>query len=275
MPPAPVDKVNRFRALHRKGAPFLIPNLWDAGSAKILAGLGFEALATTSSGFANSKARTDYRMTRDEVIAHCREASGVVDIPVSADLENGFGPEPRDCAETITSAADTGLCGGSIEDTTGAAQRPIHDIEKAVDRVRAAVAAAHAAPSGFVLTARADAFLYGQGDLNEVIKRLQAYDDAGADVLFAPGLPSLTAVSAVCSSVSKPVNVLIYGALAQHSMDEFAQAGVARVSVGGALANLAYGALVEAATSIAETRSFTALGQRPEAVKRFKAILSR
>ena len=273
MTAAPAEKVRKFQDLHRKGGAFLFPNFWDAGSARILEGLGFPALASTSSGFALTKARADYGVTRAEVLAHAREICASVDIPVAADLENGFGPRPEDCAATIGEAALTGLCGGSIEDSTGDARQPIHEKSAAVDRVAAAVEAARAAPGGFVLTARAEAFLYGEADLDEVIARLQAFEETGADVLFAPGLPSLEAVAAVCSSVSKPVNVLIYGALARHSVEDFARVGVARLSLGGGLANAAYGALVEDALAIRETGTFGALAARRDGVKRFKALI--
>lgn len=271
--PAARGKVERFRALHKKGAAFLFPNFWDAGSAKILEGLGFDALASTSSGFALTKGRADYSVSRDEVMAHAREICAVVDIPVAADLENGFGKTPEDCARTIREAAATGLCGGSIEDSTGDARAPIHEKAAAVDRIRAAVEAARAAPNDFVLTARAEAFLHGPADLNEVIGRLQAFEEAGADVLFAPGLPDLDAVAAVCSSLSKPVNVLVFGALAKRAVDDFANAGVARLSLGGGLANDAYAALVETALDIKQSRGFSALGARREAIKTFKGFI--
>lgn len=271
--PASREKVEAFRALHRKGAAFLCPNFWDAGSAKILEGLGFAALASTSSGFALTKGRADYRVTRDDVIAHAREVCATVAIPVTADLENGFGARPEDCALTIEEAALTGLCGGSIEDSTGDPASPIHAMSAAVDRVAAAAEAARSAGNGFVLTARAESFLYGEADLRDVIKRLQAFEDAGADVLFAPGLPALKDVAAVCASVSKPVNVLVFGALARHSVEDFAKAGVARLSLGGGLANSAYGALVETALDIRDTASFAALGARRDAIKRFKDII--
>ena len=267
------EKVEKFRRLHTRGAAFLVPNFWDAGSARILEGVGFAALASTSSGFALTKGRADYGVTRADVMAHAREVCAAVDIPVAADLENGFGQSPEDCALTIREAAQTGLCGGSIEDSTGDEQRPVHEKSAAVDRLAAAAEAARAAPNGFVLTARSEAFLYGDADLNDVIARLQAFEAAGADVLFAPGLPNLDAVSAVCSSVSKPVNVLVYGALAKHSVEEFAKAGVARLSLGGALAFSAYGALVETALDIKTSGAFTSLGERRDAMKTVKGVI--
>lgn len=273
MTAAPALKVEKFRALHRSGAAFLFPNFWDAGSAKILAGLGFDALASTSSGFALTKGRADYGVTREEVMAHAREVCASVETPVAADLENGFGPTPEDCALTIREAARTGLCGGSIEDSTGVPDRPAHETAVAVERIRAAVEAARAAPNGFVLTARAEAFLYGDADLKEVIGRLQAFEEAGADVLFAPGLPSIEAVAAVCSSVSKPVSVLVYGALAKHSVEDFANAGVARLSLGGGLANVAYGALIETASALKSSGEFDALGVHREGSRRLKPLI--
>lgn len=264
------DKVERFRALHKKGAAFLFPNFWDVGSAKILEGLGFSALASTSSGFALTKGRPDYGVTRDEVMEHARLVCAAVDIPVAADLENGFGPRPEDCAETIRRAAAMGLCGGSIEDSTGDPRAPVHERSRAVDRVMAAVEAARATPDGFVLTARAEAFLYGEANLDEVIARLKAFEESGADVLFAPGLPSLDAVRAVCSSLSNPVNVLVFGALADHSVEEFAAAGVARLSLGGGLANDAYAALVDTAEAIRATGRFQSLAARRSAIRRMK-----
>lgn len=267
------DKVSRFRALHTKGAAFLFPNFWDAGSARILEGLGFPALASTSSGFALTKGRPDYGVTRDEAMAHAREVCAAVLVPVAADLENGFGLGPEICAETIRLAAAAGLCGGSIEDRTGDPGRPIVEKALAVERIAAAAEAARAAPGGFVLTARAEAFLYGGADLNEVIARLQAFEAAGADVLFAPGLPDLSAVRAVCDAVSRPVNVLIYGALARYSAADFAAAGVARLSLGGALAAQAYATLAEQAAALMDSGRFDMLGLRPGAQAKVRAII--
>jgi 2-methylisocitrate lyase-like PEP mutase family enzyme len=271
--PASAEKVARFRALHERGASFVMPNFWDAGSARILESLGFEALATTSAGFAQTKGRPDYGVTRDEVLAHAREACAAVDVPVSADLENGFGLETTDCFETIRLATLTGLCGGSIEDSTGDAERLIIEKSLAVERVAAAVEAARAAPQGFVLTARAEAFLYGDADLSEVIGRLQAFESAGADVLFAPGLPSLDAVKAVCASVSRPVNVLVFGALARYSVEDFAAAGVARQSLGSMLASEAYAALAEQASALKANGSFDMFGKRREAQAMVRAAI--
>ncbi len=246
------EKVAGFRALHQRGAPFVIPNPWDAGSARILEGLGFKALATTSSGFALTQGRHDYSVTRNDVLNHCYDIAAAVDVPVTADLENGFGPKPKNAAKTVRRAAETGICGGSIEDASGDSDNPIYDLSLAVERIAAAAEAAQKSEDGFVLTARAEAYLHGQGDLNAIIARLQAYDEAGADILYAPGLPDMDAVRAICSSVSKPVNILIYGGLAQHDVAEFAEAGAARLSVGGALAWSAYGTLADAAVMIGD-----------------------
>lgn len=253
------DKVTAFRNLHQTGKPFVIPNPWDQGAARMLEGLGFSALATTSSGFAMTLGRHDYGITRDEALRHAEAIAAAVDAPVTADLENGFGTSPDDAAETIRLATLTGLCGGSIEDKTGDPTNPLIAFDLAVERVAAAAGAAHAAPDGFVLTARAEAFLYGKADLGEVITRLQAFEAAGADVLFAPGLPDMDAVRAVCQAVSKPVNVLIFGALAKHSVADFAEAGAARLSIGGGLAANAYGTLADAKIMLTEG-SFARLG---------------
>ncbi len=262
-----------FRALHVKGDPFIFPNFWDAGSARILADMGFSALATTSSGFALTQARPDYGVTREQVLDHARLVCAAVDAPVAADLENGFGAAPDDCAQTIRLAATTGLAGGSIEDATGDAARPVFEKALATDRIVAAAEAARNAAQGFVLTARAEAFLYGDADIGDVIARLQAFDDAGADVLFAPGLPDIDAVAAVCSSVGKPVNVLVHGGLANCTLDDFAKAGAARISLGGALAFAAYGVMAEIAQSIRTTGGFTALSGHREGVRKVKSAI--
>lgn len=270
---ATTEKVETFRTLHKPGAPFIIANAWDAGSARILEGLGFPALATTSSGFALTLGRRDYGVTREEALAHGRLLASAVDIPVSADLENGFGVSPEDAAETIRMAAGAGLAGGSIEDSSGEDGAPIIGKKLAVERIAAAAEAARDAKDGFVLTARAEGFLHGQGDLKEVIERLQAFGEAGADILFAPGLPDLEAVKAVCSSVGKPVNVLIYGGLARCSLEELAEAGAARLSLGGGLAFSAYGALAESASAILKDGRFDALASHAEGAKTARGFL--
>ncbi len=259
------DKAAAFLALHQKGDPFVMPNPWDAGSARILEGLGFKALATTSSGFALTKGRRDYGVTREEAIDHGGAVAAAVDVPVSADLENGFGARPEDAAETIRLAAEAGLAGGSIEDFSGDDDNPIYDLTLAAERVAAAVEAAREA-GGFVLTARAEAYLHGQSDLDEVIARLNAFADAGADVVYAPGLPDMDAVRAVCASVVKPVNVLILGKLAAHNVSEFAEAGAARLSIGGGLSWPAYGGLANAAEMLEDGR-FDCLGANRDGVK--------
>ena len=260
------ETVAAFREMHQPGKPFIIPNPWDQGSARMLAGLGFKALATTSSGFAMTLGRRDYGVTRTEALSHAAAIAEAVDIAVSADLENGFGPRPEDAAETIRLACQTGLCGGSIEDASGDADNPIYDMDLAVERIAAAAEAARAAPAGFILTARAEAFLYGEADLEEVISRLQAFEAAGADVLFAPGLPDMDAVRAVCAAVSKPVNVLLIRGLEKHDMTAFAKAGVARLSVGGGLAARAYSTLADASAML-ENGHFSELVTRSEGLK--------
>jgi 2-methylisocitrate lyase-like PEP mutase family enzyme len=251
------EKVKAFRALHERPGIFVIPNPWNAGSAMILAALGFEALATTSAGYAfNAGLRDDAEdLTRDGVIANAREIVDAVDLPVSADLQNGFGDSPSDCAATVRAGAKSGLAGGSIEDSRGSGDNPIYDIGLAVERVAAAAQAAR--ESGFVLTARAENFLYGRKDLNDTIRRLQAFAEAGADVLYAPGLTTLDEIRAVCSSVDKPVNVLMGIKGTVFSVEELAAAGAKRISVGGALARAALGGLVRAAREIREQGTFT------------------
>src|SRR5881396_529203 len=202
------QKADAFRALHERVGAFIIPNPWDAGTAKLLASLGFEALATTSLGLSNMLGRVDGTMTvsRAEVLDNCRAIVEATELPVSADLENCYAHEPRAAAEMIRLAADAGVVGGSIEDATGDAAKPIYDFGLAVERVHAAVEAARALPFAFVLTARADNFMHGRRDLDDTIRRLQAFEKAGADVLYAPGLRDLATIRAVASAVGKPVN---------------------------------------------------------------------
>ena len=250
------EKAAVFRALHARPGAFVIPNPWDAGSARILAALGFEALATTSAGLAFMLGRRDGGAGREETLANARAIAGATDLPVSADLENGFGDAPEAAAETIRLAAGTGLVGGSIEDASGDAARPIYDHGHAVERVAAAVAAARALPFPFVLTARAENFLHGRADLDDTIRRLQAFERAGADVLYAPGLPSLDAIRAVCAAVSRPVNVLAGGSGAAPSVAALAEAGVKRISVGSALSRAALGGFMRAVQEIKERGTF-------------------
>lgn len=263
------QKAERFRALHLLPADprspiadappgaFLIANPWDGGSARILAGLGFEALATTSSGFAMSLGRLDGSVTRDEALAHARTIVGASDLPVAADLENCFGDDPGTVAETIRLAAAAGLVGGSVEDFTGDEQHPIYDFSLAVERVAAAADAAHSLPIPFTLTARAENFLHGRADLDDTIRRLQAFAEAGADVLFAPGLPNLDAIRKVCAAVAPhPVNVLAGIKGLSFSFADLTAAGVRRISLGGSLARYAYGSFLAAARDAISTGTF-------------------
>lgn len=252
------EKAVAFRALHE--APFVIPNPWDAGSARLLEGLGFRALATTSSGFAFTMGRRDGGVMLDEVASHVGLLCGVSGLPVSVDLEDGHGAAPEDAARAIGRAAAAGAVGGSIEDWDSRDRR-IYDPEHAVERVAAAVESARALAFPFTLTARAENHIRGRPDLEDTIGRLQAYERAGADVLYAPGLKTLEEVRAVCSAVSRPVNVL---ARREWTFRDLAEAGARRVSVGGALAWAAVRAVVEAASAIRERGDFSVLGAPPD-----------
>jgi 2-methylisocitrate lyase-like PEP mutase family enzyme len=247
-----VTKIETLRALH-EGDPFVIPNPWDVGSARVLAALGFKALATTSSGFAFTLGRLDSSVTLDETTVHISELNEATELPVSADLENGYGPTPQDAARAVTRAAEAGAAGGSIEDWDPRDER-IYDMAHAVERIAAAVEAARA--TGFVLTARAENLLHGNSDLDDTIARLQAFEAAGADVLYAPGLSSVDQVRAVCGAVSKPVNVL---ARPDFTLSELADAGAQRVSVGGGLTWVGVKAFADAATAIRDHGDFSAL----------------
>lgn len=242
------ERAEQFLALHRGPEPLLIPNPWDLGSAKLLASLGFAALATTSGGFAASLGRLDGQVSREEALAHCAALAEAVDVPVSADLENGFSDEPGEVAETVRGAVDAGVAGCSIEDFTRRDSDPIYGLALATERITAAAEAASASPVRLVLTARAENYLYGRTDLADTITRLQSYQEAGADVLYAPGLTSLADIRSVVSSVDRPVNVLALPG--GPSVPELASAGVRRVSVGGAFAWVALGALTEAALEL-------------------------
>jgi 2-methylisocitrate lyase-like PEP mutase family enzyme len=246
-----VGKAAAFRALH-EGDPFIIPNPWDAGSAKVLARLGFKALASTSSGFAFTRGRQDGDVTLDEVIAHARELDGATGLPVSVDLEHGYGPTPENAARAVARAAEAGAAGGSIEDYDPAGR--IYDLSHAAERVAAAAEAARS--SGFVLTGRAENHIRGNPDLDDTITRLQAYEQAGADVLYAPGLATVDEIRAVCAAVSKPVNVLARPHL---TMRELTDAGARRISVGGALAWVAVAGLISAAEDMRDRGDFSAL----------------
>jgi len=251
------QKYSAFRALHERAGAFVIPNPWNAGTARILTALGFEALATTSAGYAFAVGRRDSstELTRQEILENAREIVEATDLPVSADLENGYGRSPETCAETIRLASHLGLAGGSIEDATGDPNDPIYDFPLAVERVTAAAESAHVCK--FFLTARAENFLHGRPDLNDTIRRLQAFAQAGADVLYAPGLPSLEAIRQVCASVSKPVNVVMGLKGATFTVEELAAVGVKRISVGGSFARAALGAFVRAAREVKEKGTFT------------------
>jgi 2-methylisocitrate lyase-like PEP mutase family enzyme len=248
------EKAARFLDRHRPGNPLLLPNPWDQGSARVLASLGFQALATTSSGFALTLGRLDGSVSRDEALAHAAAIVAATELPVSADLENCFADDPAGVARTVALAAETGLAGCSIEDATGREDEPVYDSGLAAERVAAAAEAAHAGSARLVLTARAENFLHGRPDLADTIARLQAYQAAGADVLYAPGLTSLADIRQVVTSVDLPVNVLaVRGA---PSVGELAEAGVSRVSVGGAFAYAALGALVDAATELRDKGTY-------------------
>jgi 2-methylisocitrate lyase-like PEP mutase family enzyme len=248
------DKARTFHALHRPGEPLLMPNPWDIGSAKLLASLGFQALATTSSGFAATLGREDGSVTRDEALVHAAVIVAATDLPVSADLENAYADSADGVAETIGLAAEVGLAGASVEDFTGREDDPIYDLRFAAERVAAAAEAAHAGPVRLVLTARAENYLHGRPDLADTIARLQAYQQAGADVLYAPGLRRIEDIGQVIREVDRPVNVLaINGA---PTVPELAKAGVSRVSVGGAFAFAALGALVSAAMELLDQGSY-------------------
>ena len=252
------EKAVSFVALHKAAGAFVIPNSWDAGSARILAAVGFEALATTSAGLAFALGRRDAEglLSRDDALANAAVIVQATDLPVSADLEDGFGPRPEDVAETIRQAAAIGLVGCTIEDTTADPAHPIHGFSLSVERVSAAVEAAEALPFPFTWTARAENFLFGRPDLDDTIRRLRAFEDAGANVLYAPGLPDLDAIRAVCAAVSRPVNVIAGLAGNRYSVAELAGAGVKRISLGSTLARAALGALARAAREIRDHGTF-------------------
>src|SRR6059058_6120137 len=250
------DKAARFRALHQAPGAFVIPNPWDAGSARLLAGLGFQALATSSGASAGILGRRDGTVTREESLANARMIVEATDLPVSADLEKCFGDAPAVVAETIRLAAGVGLVGGSVEDATGEKDRPLYDIGQATERVAAAAQAARALPFPFMLTARTESFLRGNPNLDDVIKRLQAFEKAGADVLMAPGLPDLAAVRAVCAAVSKPVNFMVGIRGKSFTVAELATAGVKRISLATSLYRAATSGLLDAAREVKEKGTF-------------------
>jgi 2-methylisocitrate lyase-like PEP mutase family enzyme len=256
MSTAQADRARAFAKLHEGPGAFVIPNPWDIGSARILAGMGFKALATTSAGMAFALGRRDGAVSRDEALAHCRAVARATPLPVAGDLENGYGDAPEFVAETIRRAADSGLVGASIEDSTGRPDSPIYDRSLAVERVAAAVEAARRLPFPFTLTARAENFLHGRNDLDDTIDRLRAFQAAGADVLFAPGVRQIEQVRQICQSVTHPVNVLAGLPGASFTVDALAAAGVRRISLGSGLARAAYNQLVHAAGEILEHGTF-------------------
>jgi 2-methylisocitrate lyase-like PEP mutase family enzyme len=262
-PPAPpstqAQKAGRFAALHRGPALFVMPNPWDAGSALLLAKLGFEALATSSAACAMALGRRDGQITREEALAHGRAIAAATDLPVAADLENGFGHAPADAALSIRLAGEVGLVGGSIEDASGDADKPLYDFHHAVERVAAAAEAARAHNFPFTLTARSENYLRGHPDLDDTIRRLQAFEKAGADVLFAPGLPDLAAVRTVCASLSKPFSFMASIKGKSFSVAELQAAGVRRVSLATSLYRAAMAGLTEAASEVKRLGTFTYL----------------
>ncbi len=261
------EKAAAFEALHMAPGVFVIPNPWDPGSARVLAGLGFKALTTTSAGYARSIGYPDYNAGREAVMAHIRAIAPMVDVPLAADLEDGFGASPEACAETIRQGAEAGLVGGSIEDFTGDRAAPIHSMEAAAERVRAAAEAARKLPFKFMLCARAENYLHKREDLAETIKRLQAYQEAGADVLFAPGLNTSEEVREVCRSIDRPFNIVRGPRREQLSVAEVGALGVKRISTGGMMHAAAMSAMIGAAKELTEqgtwgfTKSMTHSGE--------------
>ncbi|GIQ78464.1 oxaloacetate decarboxylase [Bradyrhizobium sp. RD5-C2] len=249
------DKAARFRELHQRPGAFIIPNPWDAGTAKLLAAMGFEALATTSLGLANTLGRATVGL--DEIIENCRAIADATDLPVNADLENCGADMPKLAAEAIRFAAEAGAVGGSIEDSTGDRERPIYDFALAVERVQAAVEAARALPFPFTLTARAENFLWGRKDLDDTIRRLQAFEAAGADVLYSPGLYDIDTIRTVVSSVKKPFNLVMGFADPTLTVEQLTAAGVKRISVGGAMERHALAAFLRCAREMKDQGAFS------------------
>jgi 2-methylisocitrate lyase-like PEP mutase family enzyme len=258
-----VEKGQAFRALHQRNGAFIIPNPWDIGSARMLAHLGFEALATTSGGYAFSMGQRDYTVGREVVLAHISALAQATDLPLSADLENGFGDAPETAAETIRVAAAAGAVGGSIEDATGQADQPIYEPALAAERVRAAAEMARGLGFPFTLTARAENYLHGRRDLKETIERLQAYQDAGADVLYAPGITSKDEIATLVRSVDRPVNVIVGIPGAPLNMADLSAIGVRRVSLGSGLARAAFASLLSAAREMREQGTFAFAEEAP------------
>ena len=253
-----------FRALHNEPGAFILPNPWDVGTARILAAMGFRALATTSAGMAFSLGMAEGSVAWKDTLDHCRMLVGATSLPVSADLEKGLGDSPESAAETIRAAAALGLAGGSLEDHTGRRDAPIYDVSLAVERIAAAAEACRSLPADFVLTARCENFMWERPDLDDTIRRLQAFEKAGADVLYAPGLPDLVAIRTVCAAVTKPVNVVMGLPGPVFSAAELAEVGVKRISLGAALARHAYGGFIDAAREMSASGTFrfseTAMG---------------
>jgi 2-methylisocitrate lyase-like PEP mutase family enzyme len=250
------DKGETFRALHHQDGAFVIPNPWDVGTARILAAMGFRALATTSAGMAFALGLPEGSVPRERTLAHCRDIVAATDLPVSADLEKGFGDSPESAAETVRAAAGCGLAGCSIEDHTGRKDDPIFEFPLAVERIQAAAEACRALPHDFVLTARCENFLWGRPDLDDTLKRLRAFAEAGADVLYAPGLHDLETIRTVCAAVDKPVNVIMGMPGATFGVADLAVAGAKRISVGSALARAAFGTFVRACREIKDEGTF-------------------
>ena len=270
------EKAAIFRALHERPGAFVMPNPWDAGTARLLAAVGFEALATTSLGLANSLGRVDgaNAVTRGDVLENCRVIAGATELPVNADLENCYAHEPRAAAEMIRLAAGAGVVGGSIEDATGDPANPIYDFALAVERVHAAVEVARSLPVPFMLTARAENLLHGRPDLDDTIRRLQAFEKTGADVLYAPGVRDLAAIRTVTSAVNRPVNVVMSAADPALTVALLAQAGVKRISVGGALSRLALAAFLKGAREMKDAGGFTWVRDTVPS-KELKAVFTR
>lgn len=257
------DAIARFRALHERQKTFIIPNPWDIGSARLLADMGFEALATTSAGYAWSIGKPDGAVSRDQMLEHCAQIVAATPLPVNADLENCYAHDPAGVAQTIRMAAGTGLAGASIEDASGDPAKPIYDFDLAVERVRAGVEANRAGPTQMLICARAENFLNGRKDLADTIKRLQAFEAAGADVLYAPGLATIDDIRAVIDAVNRPVNVLVGSGNPDLTLAELERAGARRISVGGGLARAAYGAMLRAAHDIKDNGIFTYVKSAP------------
>lgn len=263
-----------FEALHRRKGAFVIPNPWDIGTARLLAASGFEAVATTSMGFAFSVGSADNSLERDLVVRHVADIAAAVELPVSADLENGFGDSPESAAETIRLAAEAGAVGGSIEDATGNPQLPIYEAQHAAERIRAAAEAAHNLPFPFILTARAENYLHGRPDLSDTIRRLQAYQEAGADVLYAPGLLSKEDIASVVAAVDRPVNVLMGVRGVRLDVRTLSELGVARISTGGALCRTAATAFLRALREMKDQGTFTFANEAMSAAELTDLLLS-